>query len=124
MCDQGTRLTPRDAPPCDPGIIAASASCMLIGTSELLRPTPIIYICAGRGLCRQAQVGVKTAVTRARAQHKPITFRDPLDRLLRTCAGSCQKTALMPRAGSGILKTWEPAGARTLACAPPWTCLT
>lgn len=41
----------------------------------------------------------------------PITLRDLLDRLLRTCAGSDQNTALMPGAGSGILETWKPAGA-------------
>jgi len=43
---------------------------------------------------------------------------------LQTRAGSCQNTVLMPDAGSGILKTWRPAGARTAACAPPWTCIT
>ena len=36
----------------------------------------------------------------------------------------CQNTVLMPGAGSGILKTWKPAGAQTAACAPPWTCTT
>jgi hypothetical protein len=30
----------------------------------------------------------------------------------------------MPAARPGILKTWRPAGARTAACAPPWTCTT
>ena len=64
------------------------------------------------------------AVTRARARRRPITLRDLLDRLLRTRAGSCQNTVPMPGAGSGILKTWKPAGARTAACAPPWTCIT
>ena len=44
--------------------------------------------------------------------------------MLRTRAGGRQNTVLMPGAGSGILKTWKPAGARTAACAPPWTCIT
>ena len=26
--------------------------------------------------------------------------------------------------GSGILKTWNPPGARAPVCAPPWTCIT
>jgi len=30
--------------------------------------------------------------------------------------GGCQKTVLMSGAGSGILKTWKPAGARIAAC--------
>ena len=33
-------------------------------------------------------------------------------------------TILIPGAGSGILKTWKPAGTRTSACAPPWTSIT
>ncbi len=57
-------------------------------------------------------------------QETPITLRDLLDRLLRTRAGGRQNTVLMPSAGSGILKTWKPAGARTTACTPPWTCTT
>jgi hypothetical protein len=39
--------------------------------------------------------------------------RDP--RLTR--AGGCRRTVLMPGAGSGILKAWRPAGARSSACA-------
>jgi len=64
------------------------------------------------------------AVTRARARPRPITLRDQADRLLRTRAGGCQNTVVMPGAGSGILKTWKPARAQTAACAPPWTCTT
>ena len=59
-----------------------------------------------------------------RARRSPITFRDQPGRLLRTRAGHCQNTVLMPGTGSGILKTWKPAGARTAACTPSWTCVT
>jgi hypothetical protein len=64
------------------------------------------------------------AVTRARARRSPITFRDRPGRLLRTRAGNCQNTVLMPGTCSGILKTWKPAGIRSAAYAPPWTCTT
>ena len=47
-----------------------------------------------------------------------------LGRLLRTRAGSSQNMVLMTGAGSGILKTWKPAGAQTAACALPRTCTT
>lgn len=63
-------------------------------------------------------------VTRACTRRRPITLRDLLDRWLRTRAGSCQHTVLMPSTGPGILKTWKPEGARTTACAPPRTCTT
>jgi hypothetical protein len=46
------------------------------------------------------------------------------DRLPRSRAGGGQNVVLMTGAGSGILKTWRPAGARTAACAPPSTCTT
>src|SRR5580704_2751561 len=71
----------------------------------------------------QPAPGQITAVTRARARHRPITLRDLLGRSPRTHAGG-QNTVLMPGAGSGILKTWRPTGARSSACAPPWTCTT
>jgi hypothetical protein len=59
VCDKGTRLTPRDAPPGDPGNIPAGAPCMPIGVSELWRAAPINQTCARRGLCRHARVGVQ-----------------------------------------------------------------
>jgi hypothetical protein len=65
-----------------------------------------------------------TAGTRADAWRKLITLGDPLDLWLETRVGSCQDAVPMPGAGSGILRTWKPAGARSSACAPPWTCTT
>ena len=43
------------------------------------------------------------------------------------CGGpvlAAARTVLMPGAGTGILKTWKPAGPRTAAYALPWTCIT
>jgi hypothetical protein len=60
----------------------------------------------------------------ARIRRSPITLRDRPGSLLRTRAGHCQNTVLMPGAGSGILKTWKPASARTAACAQPWVWIT
>jgi hypothetical protein len=37
----------------------------LIGVSELWRPTPIIQICAVRGLCRHDRIGVQNGGSRA-----------------------------------------------------------
>ena len=49
---------------------------------------------------------------------RPVTPASvPLDRLLRTRAGGRQNTVLMRGAGSGILKTWKPAGADCDVCA-------
>jgi hypothetical protein len=64
----------------------------------------------------------RSAVTRARAQGRPITLCYLMDRLLRTRAG--RNTVLMPGAGSGILKTWKAAGTQTAAIAWRWTCIT
>jgi hypothetical protein len=69
-------------------------------------------------------LAAQNAVTRARARRSLITLRDRPGRLLRTRAGNCQNTVLMLGTGSGILKTWKPAGTRTAACAWPWTCIT
>jgi hypothetical protein len=67
MCDQGTQLTPRDAPPCDPSNISAGAPYMLIGMSEFWRPTPNIQIWAERELCGHARVGVQNGGSRTMA---------------------------------------------------------
>jgi deoxyribonuclease V len=61
------------------------------------------------------RVAARSAVTRARARRHPITFRDRSGRVLRTSAGNCQNTVLMPGTDSGILETWKPAGAWTAA---------
>jgi hypothetical protein len=62
-----------------------------------------------------------TAGTRARARRRSITFR-----YCWTAARTRSRCLAQVRhpQDSGILWTWKPAGARSSACAPPWTCTT